>query len=142
LISKTRNRTSFEEDIAYGLYLYFLGLSFRNASKALSSRIIKRGHVAIWKWVQHYKPERISFKRRKISKFIIDETQIRVGNKYFWIWIAIEPTEKSILDIYLSSAERNMFVVKKFLNSLVKDYGKHTLSTDMVVPSIHMHVVY
>jgi putative transposase len=32
--------------------------------------------------------------------------------------------------IYLSSAERNMFVVGKFLNSLVKDYGKHTLSTD------------
>jgi putative transposase len=49
---------------------------------------------------------------------------------YFWIWIAIEPTEKSILDVYLSAAERNMFVVGKFLNSLVKDYGKHTLSTD------------
>jgi transposase-like protein len=52
---------------------------------------------------------------------------------YFWIWIAIEPTEKSILDVYLSAAERNMFVVGKFLNSLVKDYGKHTLSTDMIV---------
>jgi transposase-like protein len=48
------------------------------------------------------RPKRISYKRRrKISEFIIDETQIRVGNKYFWIWIAaIEPTEKSILDIF------------------------------------------
>ena len=44
-------------------------------------------------------------------------------------WIAIEPTEKSILDVYLS-AERNMFVIEKFLSSLIKDYGKHTLSTD------------
>jgi putative transposase len=113
LISKTRTRTSFE-DIAYGLYfLYFLGLSFRNASKALSSRIIKRSHVAIWKWVQRYNPKRIIYKRRKVSEFIINETQIRVGNKHFWIWIAIEPTEKSILDVYLS-AERNMFVVEKF----------------------------
>jgi transposase-like protein len=35
---------------------------------------------------------------------------IRVENKYFWIWIAIEPTEKSILDVYLSfRAERNTF---------------------------------
>jgi transposase-like protein len=35
---------------------------------------------------------------------------IRVENKYFWIWIAIEPTEKSILDVYLSfKAERNTF---------------------------------
>jgi putative transposase len=128
LISKTRNRTSFE-GIAYGLYLYFLGFSFRNASKALSSRIIKRSHVAIWNWVQRYRPKRIIYKRRKVSEFIIDETQIRVGNNYFWIWIAIEPKERLILDVYLS-AERNMFVVEKFLNSLIKDYGKHTLSTD------------
>ena len=58
-------------------------------------------------------PKRIIYKRRKVSEFIIDETQIRVGNKHFWIWIAIEPTEKSILDVYLS-AQRNMFVVEKF----------------------------
>jgi putative transposase len=75
------------------------------------------------------RPKRIIYKRRKVSEFIIDETQIRVGNNYFWIWIAIEPKERLILDVYLS-AERNMFVVEKFLNSLIKDYGKHTLSTD------------
>jgi putative transposase len=111
--------------------LYFLdGLSFRNASKAFSSRIIKRSHVAIWNWVQRYRPKRIIYKRRKVSEFIIDETQIRAGNKYFWIWIAaIEPTDRCILDVYLS-VERNMFVVEKFLNSLIRDYGKHTLSTD------------
>jgi len=39
--------------------------------------------LSVWKCVQHYKPERISFKRRKISKFIIDETQIKVGKDYF-----------------------------------------------------------
>jgi hypothetical protein len=67
-----RNRTS-AKDIGYALYSYFLGLSYRNTSKALS-RFIRRSHVFIWKWIQHYKPERISFKRSKISKFIIDET--------------------------------------------------------------------
>jgi transposase-like protein len=49
--------------------------------------------------------KRISYKRRKISESIIDETQIRVENKYFWVWIAIEPTEKSILDVSLSAEE-------------------------------------
>jgi transposase-like protein len=42
----------------------------------------------------------------------IDErhTPIRVENKYFWVYIAIELTEKSILDVYLSfRAERNTF---------------------------------
>ena len=42
----------------------------------------------------------ISFKRRKISEFIIDETQIRVGQDYFWIWVAIESIDKVILGTY------------------------------------------
>jgi hypothetical protein len=37
---------------------------------------------------------------------------------------------------------RNMFVIEKFLNSLVKDYGKHQISTDMVIHGIHMFVNY
>jgi putative transposase len=67
-----RNRTS-SDNIYYGLYLYFLGLSYRNTAKALS-RFIERSHVAIWKWIQLYKPERTFYKRRKVSEFIIDET--------------------------------------------------------------------
>ncbi|HEY6536491.1 MAG TPA: hypothetical protein VIY08_11950 [Candidatus Nitrosocosmicus sp.] len=52
----TRNRT-FLDIIGYGLYLYFLGLSFRNTAKALSFlKIIEISHVAIWKWIQKYRP--------------------------------------------------------------------------------------
>jgi transposase-like protein len=58
--------------------------------------------------------ERISFKRRKISKFIIDETQIKVGQDYFWIWVAIEPIDKVILGTHISSLERNMLSQKNF----------------------------
>jgi putative transposase len=129
LIPFKRNRTSFK-DISYGLYLYFLGLSFRNASKALTSRIIiKRSHVSIWKWVQKYKPQKISQKRRKVSEFIIDETQIKVGNNYFWIWVAINESTKVILDIRIS-LERTILIAEQFLKNLIKEYGKHPLSTD------------
>ena len=129
LIPFKRNRTSFK-DISYGLYLYFLGLSFRNASKALTSRIIKRSsHVSIWKWVQKYKPQKISQKRRKVSEFIIDETQIKVGNNYFWIWVAINESTKVILDIRVSF-ERTILIAEQFLKNLIKEYGKHPLSTD------------
>jgi hypothetical protein len=38
---RKRNRTSVK-DIGYSLYLYFLGLSYRNTAKALSKRFIKR----------------------------------------------------------------------------------------------------
>jgi hypothetical protein len=64
LISKTRNRTSFEV-IVFGLYLYFLGFSFRIASKALSSRIIKRSHVAIWKWSKETDPKELAIKEER-----------------------------------------------------------------------------
>jgi transposase-like protein len=30
--------------------------------------------------------------RCKLSEFIIDETLIRVGSDYVWLWVAIEPT--------------------------------------------------
>ena len=42
-----RNRTP-SQIIGYGLYLYFLGLSFRNTAKALSFlQIVKISHVSI-----------------------------------------------------------------------------------------------
>ncbi len=45
---RSRNRTP-SQIVGYGLYLYFLGLSFRNTAKALSFlKIIKISHVAIW----------------------------------------------------------------------------------------------
>jgi putative transposase len=128
LIYAKRNRTS-TKDIGYGLYLYFLGLSYRNTAKALSKRFIKRSHVSIWKWVQNYKPERISFKRKKISEFIIDETQIKVGQDYFWIWVVIDSTNKTVLGIHIS-LERNMLIAEEFLHSMINKYGKHPVSTD------------
>ncbi len=80
-----RNRTP-SEHIGYGLYLYFLGLSTRGAAKALFFlHIVKRSHVAIWNWIQKYKPQRISTRRKKISGFIIDETQIKVDSELIWL---------------------------------------------------------
>ena len=49
-------------------------------------------------------------------QFIIDETQIKVGNDYFWLWVAIELNNKLILDIYLS-VERNMIVAESFIQN-------------------------
>jgi putative transposase len=85
---------------------------------------------------ERYKPERTSYKRRKVSEFIIDETEIKIGKNYFWIWVAIEPNNKTILGIHIS-IERNMFIAERFLQGLVKEYGKHPISTDGGIPGIH-----
>jgi putative transposase len=84
--------------------------------------------VSVWNWIQRFAEYPIS-KRKRISAFIIDETIIQIGSQHFWLWIAIEPIHRSVLGIYISE-ERNMLVAEKFIHSLVKKYGKHTVYTD------------
>jgi putative transposase len=127
MLYQLRKRTELE-DIVYSLHLYFSGLSLRNTSKALS-RFVQRSHTAIRDWIQKYKPERLSYRKVMVSKFIIDETQLKVGSEYIWLWVAIEPKDKEILSISISK-ERNMFVAERFLSNLIKDYDKHPVSTD------------
>jgi putative transposase len=120
--------------IGNGLYLYFLGLFYRNISKALSFlHIVKRSHVAICKWIQKCHPQRILTKRKMISKYIIvDETQLKAGSELIWLWVAIDSKNKQILALFISK-ERNMFVVERYLSNTIKEFGKHptiTVSTD------------
>ena len=123
-----RNKTP-PEYIYHGLYLYFSGLSLRRTSQQLSS-LIKRNHVTIWNWIQKYHPQRISSKSKRISEFIIDETLIKVGSEYIWLWVAIKPENKEILALSISK-ERNMFVAdERFISKLVMTYGPHPVSTD------------
>jgi putative transposase len=124
----TRNRTP-SNIIGYGLYLYFLGLSFRNTAKALSFlKIVKISHVSIWNWLQKYRPWKY-FKKRKIKAYVIDETVIKAGPELVWLWIVIEPTNKEILSFRISK-ERNMFVAERILFQVINMYGKHQVSSD------------
>jgi putative transposase len=117
--------------------LYFSGLSLRKTSEHLLP-FVKRNHVSVWKWIQHYRPKKIlqMKRRRKVQEFIVDETLLKVGNQYVWVWVAIEPLAKVILGIRISF-ERTMLVVERFLKALVIEYGKHPLSTDVVVHGTH-----
>jgi len=127
MIYQIRNRTE-TEDIVYALHLYFDGLSLRKTSRALS-RFIKRSHTAIRDWIQKYKPERLFYRKMKISEFIVDETQIKVGSEFIWLWVVMELESKEILGLNISK-ERNMFVAEHFLSGIVEEYGEHPVSTD------------
>ena len=93
-----RNRTP-SKYIAYGLYLYFSGLSLRRTSERLAY-FIRRNHVSIWNWIQKYHPRKIISQKRRISEFIVDETLLQVGSEYVWFWIAIEPENREILALF------------------------------------------
>ena len=129
VITFERNRTS-TIVVMYSLYLYFLGLSLRNTSKALVIfRDKKRSYVSIWNWIQKFSQYPPLYKRKRISAFIIDETVIQIGWKHYYLWIAIEPVHKTILGIHISES-RNMLVARQFLQSLIVKYGKHSVYSD------------
>ncbi len=77
-----RNKTS-SFIVMYSLYLYFLGLSLRDTSKALEPfNDQKRSYVAVWKWIQRFGSCQM-YKRKRVSAFIIDKTIIQIGNQHF-----------------------------------------------------------
>ena len=103
----------------YSLYLYFLlGLSLHNTSKALDIfDDEKRSHIAIWNWIQRrFGSSQIYNKRKRRSAFIIiDETIIQIGSQHFcWLWICIEPIDKSVLGIYISEERETYVCGRKF----------------------------
>jgi hypothetical protein len=92
-----RKRTP-SQFIGYGLYLYLLGVSSRNTAKALSFlHMVSTSHVSVWKWIQKCKPKTALSKKRDISEYIIDETAIRSGSEYIWLWITVKPNTKGYL---------------------------------------------
>jgi putative transposase len=101
----------------------------RNTSKALSRFTLS--HNAIRDWIQKYKLKRLFYRKTKIAEFIIDETLIKVGSEYVWLWVAIDSETKNNILATSISKERNMFVVaERFLSKVIKEYSKHPVSTD------------
>ena len=64
-------------------------------------------------------------------EYVIDETVIKIGSELIWLWVAIDNKTKRILRLSISK-ERNMFVAERFIADLVKNHGKHPISTEMV----------
>ncbi len=108
--------------------MYFSGLSLRRASERLSC-FVRRNHVSIWNWIQKYHPQKMSSKSKWILEFIIDETLIKVGLQYIWLWVSIDAKSKEILALSVSK-ERNMLIAERFIKGLIKTHGKHPVSTD------------
>lgn len=91
--SKVRRSKTSSKCVYDALQLYSSGLSLRKTSGKLSA-LIRRNHVSIWNWIQRYRSERLFQFERTISEFIIDETLIKEGGDYVWLWVAIEPKPK------------------------------------------------
>jgi hypothetical protein len=56
--------------------------------------------------------------------------------------VVIEPIDKEIISFDISK-ERNMFVASEpFLSHIIKEYGEHPVSTDVVLRDTHRLVSF
>jgi putative transposase len=67
-----------------------MDISFRNAAKALYFLyLVKISHVYIWNWIQKYKPNKMSSKKKKnIDEYLCiqkDETDVKGGSELIWL---------------------------------------------------------
>ena len=68
--------------------------------------------------------------RKKIREFIIDETLLKVSNKYVWVW-GCNRTNRQNNSCTCISIERTMLIAERFLQGLIRKYGKTIcISTD------------
>jgi putative transposase len=117
--------------VRYGIYLYFSSRSFRLAARCLES-IVKRSHVAIWKWVQKYSgiaDRLLSVNKLAVKKIFVDETLLQIDGQNYWLWIAYEPNLNSCLLMHLSR-ERTIFVCYQFFKQLRDRFGRKPIFTD------------
>jgi putative transposase len=113
--------------ISYGLNLYFSGLSLRRVSERLSC-FVKRNHVSVWNWIQKYRPQKTSSRRKKTCEFIVDETLIKAGSEYTWLWAAIEPKKSKFS--HCPHPKRETCLLLRGLSQDWLTHGKHPVSTD------------
>jgi putative transposase len=117
--------------VRYGIYLYFSSRSFRLAARCLES-IVKRSHIAIWKWVQEYSGCADRFRiinRHAVREIFVDETLLQIDGQNYWLWVAYEPNLNTCLMMHLSK-ERTIFVCYQFFKQLRNRYGRKPIFTD------------
>ncbi|MEM3522597.1 MAG: DDE-type integrase/transposase/recombinase [Candidatus Bathyarchaeia archaeon] len=78
--------------------------------------------MATWLWVQRFAWIADRFKPDSVECVLIDETQIKIGNKEAWVWLAFEPYRKAFLGFHISFT-RNSLDAWLFLKRLKRKYG-------------------
>jgi len=101
-----RNRTPLNMLVMFFIFLFFRFVIKKNFCKAITLCFIKRNHVSIWNWIQKYLPKKLLFStKRKIDKYIVDETMVKICSELVWLWVAIESKNKSFFNDHIKRKE-------------------------------------
>ena len=137
VITFERNRTS-TIVVMYSLYLYFLGLSLRNTSRALVIlRDEKRSYVSFYLELDS-KICRVSDLQKKVSAFIIDEIVIQIGSRNFDYGYILN---QSILQCLEYTFTREICLLLKNSSNLLLRIMENILYILMEISDMMKHVI-
>jgi transposase, IS6 family len=108
-------------------YLQF-PLSYRDLERMLADRGVAVDHTTMYRWVQRFAPELEQRVRRHLrpcrGPWYIDETYVRVGGQWRYLYRAVDGTGQTI--DFLLSAKRDKKAARRFLRrALGRDNTRH-----------------
>jgi transposase, IS6 family len=110
-------------------------ISYRDLAEMMQERGVDVDHTTIFRWVQGYAPE-IEKRARwyqalRSDSWRVDETYVRVGGKWKYLWRAIDKQGR-LIDFMLSD-RRNAKAATRFLGKALrtmKDWPPSSITTD------------
>ena len=98
------------------------GISYRDLEEMMAERGVAVDHVTLYRWVQRYAPElekRVRwYQGYRSSSWRVDETYVRVGGKWKYLFRAIDKHGR-LIDFMLSD-RRNTKAARRFLAKALK----------------------
>jgi putative transposase len=106
-----RERTP-EQAVELGIQMHVAGLSLSNTTSVLEELGVERSRKAVHDWV--HKADLQPDDGRSPDHIAIDETVIRINDKQFWLYAAVDPTNNHLLHVRLfhstTTAATRMFL--------------------------------
>jgi len=97
---------------ALGIILVYLGLFYRKAAQVISV-FHSVSHEAVGEWYKKSaKIFTMAVERKNRRAIAIDETKVKIGDKWHYIWVAIDIDTWGILGVYISRG-------RAYLDSLI-----------------------
>jgi putative transposase len=77
------------------------GCSLRETTTILAELGVQRPHQAVWQWVHRLADSVPDPSTTSPSRVAVDETAVKINGELSWLYAAIDPDTKLILDVAL-----------------------------------------
>jgi IS6 family transposase len=123
---QTTSFSSIDHFVAVRIYLRY-PLSYQDVADLLGERGVDVDRTTVFRWVQKFGPELAKRTEGHLSRaslnWHVDETYIRVGGKWRYLWRAID-ADGQLVDFRLT-ARRDAKAAKAFLNKATEPTAVH-----------------